>query len=566
MPIKAPKIHIIVIMVFLSFILVACGQQNGDTQKQPSKAPKKVPKNAISLQFYSSSAKRTWIDEVTAAFNAQDHRVDGKQIVVQVTHVTSGGSFRNIKEGKIKPDIWSPGDDSWIKLANVHWKNVHLKSLIPNTKPLVNVPLIIAMWEPMAQALGYPDKPVGWTDIARIAADPKGWAAFGHPEWGKFKWGHAHAEANSGFLTVISEIYASCGKTENLTVDDLKSPKVKKFLKTAESAIEHYGMSNSWIDNFMRTKGPGYLSAAVQYENTIIESNRKHGSTPFKLVAVYPKEGVFWTRHPVGVPEAEWVTPLKRQAAELYISYLLEEPTQRKAMEIGLRPISQTISVGNPFTAEYGVQTDISKVKAFRVPDERVLRRVRELWEEAKMPASVVLLLDISGSMQGESLENAKKGALTFIDKMNKWDELEVITFSDNAETLVHLNQVRDNGEIAKMKIQNLQVAGKTCLYDAIQEGLWSIRTRKKKVPGRRYGLIVLSDGKDTKSNLPPSELLSNLPKGDSSEVIKLFTIAYGSEADRKFLTEIAQATNARMFQSTTQEIQKVYRELSANF
>jgi Ca-activated chloride channel family protein len=76
----------------------------------------------------------------------------------------------------------------------------------------------------------------------------------------------------------------------------------------------------------------------------------------------------------------------------------------------------------------------------------------------------------------------------------------------------------------------------------------------------------VLSDGTDTKSNLPPSELLSNLPKGDSSEVIKLFTIAYGSEADRKFLTEIAQATNARMFRSTTQEIQKVYRELSANF
>ena len=566
MPIKALKIHIIVIMVFLSLIFGACEQQNGDTRKQPSKAQKQVPKNALTLQFYSSSAKATWIDEVTAAFNAQDHRVDGKQIVVEVTHVTSGGSFRNIKEGKIKPDIWSPGDDSWIKLANVHWKNIHLKTLMPTTKPLVNVPLIIAMWEPMAQALGYPDKPVGWTDIARIAADPKGWAAFGHPEWGKFKWGHAHAEANSGFLTVISEIYACCGKTENLTVDDLKNPKVKKFLKTAESAIEHYGMSNSWIDNFMRTKGPGYLSAAVQYENTIIESNRKHGSTPFKLVAVYPKEGAFWTRHPMGIPDAEWVTPLKRHAAELYIDYLLEEETQRKAMEIGLRPVSQTISVRDPFTAEYGVQTDISKVKAFRVPDERVLRRVRELWEEAKMPASIVLLLDISGSMQGEPLENAKKGALTFIDKMNKWDELEVITFNHNVKTLVNLNQVRDNGEIAKMKIQNLHANGDTRLYDAINEGLGSIREHRMKVADRRYGLIVLSDGMDTKSNLPSSKLLSNLPKGDSPDVLKLFTIAYGSGADRKILIEIAQATNARMFQSTTQEIEKVYRELSANF
>ena len=158
------------------------------TKEPPEKAPSTGPPSAIkpvqpktgslALEFYSSSAKRTWINEVTAAFNAQDHRVDGKQIVVEVTHVTSGGSFRNIKEGKIKPDIWSPGDDSWIKLANVHWNNIHLKTLMPTTKPLVNVPLIIAMWEPMAQALGYPDKPVGWTDIARIAADPKRLGSF----------------------------------------------------------------------------------------------------------------------------------------------------------------------------------------------------------------------------------------------------------------------------------------------------------------------------------------------------------------------------------------------------
>jgi Ca-activated chloride channel family protein len=546
------------------------------TKEPPEKAPSTGPPSAIkpvqpktgslALEFYSSSAKRTWINEVTAAFNAQDHRVDGKQIVVEVTHVTSGGSFRNIKEGKIKPDIWSPGDDSWIKLANVHWKNIHLKTLMPTTKPLVNVPLIIAMWEPMAQALGYPDKPVGWTDIARIAADPKGWAAFGHPEWGKFKWGHAHAEANSGFLTVISEIYASCGKTENLTVDDLKSPKVKKFLKTAESAIEHYGMSNSWIDNFMRTKGPGYLSAAVQYENTIIESNRKHGSTPFKLVAVYPKEGAFWTRHPVGIPDAEWVTPLKRQAAELYIDYLLEEETQRKAMEIGLRPVSQTISVGNPFTVEYGVQTDISKVKAFRVPDERVLRRVRELWEEAKMPASIVLLLDISGSMQGEPLENAKKGAMTFIDKMNKWDELEVITFNHQLTNLVPLDRISVNGEKGKQKIQTLFADGGTRLFDGMQKGLNSIKKRRQKAPMRRYGLVVLSDGDDTNSELGRYDFSDSLPKGDNPNVIKIFTIAYGGKANRDLLIEISNTTNARMFKSSPDAIEKVYRELSTNF
>ena len=156
--------------------------------------------------------------------------------------------------------------------------------------------------------------------------------------------------------------------------------------------------------------------------------------------------------------------------------------------------------------------------------------------------------------------------AKEIIDKMNKWDELEVITFYSEAEILVRLNQVRENGEVAKMKIQNLRAGGNTCLYDAISKGLRSIRIRKIRIPGRRYGLIVLSDGRDTKSIMEASKLLADLPQGDSPEVIKLFTIAYGSEADRKFLTAIAHATNARMFQSTTQEIEKVYRELSANF
>jgi Ca-activated chloride channel family protein len=150
----------------------------------------------------------------------------------------------------------------------------------------------------MARALGYPTKQLGWLDIAEVAATPGGWAAYGHPEWGKFRWGHAHPDANSGFLAVISEVYAALGKTQGITPEDLRSARVTTFLNNFEGAVEHYGLSNSWIDDLMHAKGPGYLSAAVQYENTIIESNGKHGNKPFKLVAIYPREGNVWTRHP----------------------------------------------------------------------------------------------------------------------------------------------------------------------------------------------------------------------------------------------------------------------------
>ena len=43
----------------------------------------------------------------------------------------------------------------------------------------MRTPLVIAMWEPMARALGWPKKPLGFADILRLADDPRGWAAAG---------------------------------------------------------------------------------------------------------------------------------------------------------------------------------------------------------------------------------------------------------------------------------------------------------------------------------------------------------------------------------------------------
>ena len=48
------------------------------------------------------------------------------------------------------------------------------------------------MWRPMAEALGWPGRPVRWKTIVELAANPKGWEAVGHPEWGRFRLGYPH--------------------------------------------------------------------------------------------------------------------------------------------------------------------------------------------------------------------------------------------------------------------------------------------------------------------------------------------------------------------------------------
>ena len=83
--------------------------------------------------------------------------------------------------------------------------------------PLMNTPLTIAMPKPMADALGYPQKPIGWADILTLTKDPQGWATYGHPEWGPFRLGKTNPNfSTSGLSALIAQNYAAAGKTRRL--------------------------------------------------------------------------------------------------------------------------------------------------------------------------------------------------------------------------------------------------------------------------------------------------------------------------------------------------------------
>ncbi len=548
--------------LFRAGILSRGGSQDSNGKDLTITPPKG---GTIEITMYSSSAKKKWINEMVNKFNSSGKTLGNKNIVVKQFHVTSGGSFDELKTGKIRPDIWSPGDESWLQLAATHWKNVKQKTLFENYKPLVNIPLIVAMWEPMARVLGYPN-PIGWKDIAAVAANPEGWKAYGHPEWAKFRWGHAHPDANSGFLTIISEVYAATGKTEGITPEDLKKPEVVSFLKEFEGTVEHYGLSNSWIDDLMHKKGPGYLSATVQYENTIIQTNEKHQNKPFKLVAIYPKEGNFWTQHPAAVLKEEWMTREKEEACNIFINYLLSKDAQQIAMQMGLRPFHEDIELSAPFDPEHGVQLDISKAQKFMVPGEDVLKRIRDLWEDVKVPATVVLVMDRSGSMKGEPMDNAKIGGVEFVKNMKHRDKLKITVFNNQVYDLTGFCNIQECGEDSIAKLQGLFADGGTALYDATAKAYNDLMALKKNEPGRRYSILVLSDGRDTSSKTKRHDFLDSLPEGEDFDVPKIYTIAYGNEADKDLLAEISNRTNARIFESSPEEIARTYKELSANF
>ena len=534
-----------------------------------SAAPGAPTGPAVDIVVSTSDGKKEWVEDVVKAFHDSKAEVGGKPIRVQLIHMKSGESMQKILDGKEKPTLWSPAGQAWIELINQTWKGRTNQNFVDASKPTVVSGLVIAMWEPMARALGWPDKPIGWDDITKVAGDPKGWASLNHPEWGAFRFGHGHPDfSTSAMLSVVSAIYAAAGKTAGLTTEDLKNPKVIEKLATLEKSIVHYGESSSWLTEKLCTRGPAYLSAVTLYESNVVKANDKYkAKMPFKLVAIYPKEGTFWENHPTGIVNADWVTAEQKQAAQKLLDFMTSKDQQAKAPKYGYRPTDKSVPVSAPIDAEHGADPAQSADKSLEYMSDSVFRRANELWHEVKKHSLVYMVLDTSGSMNGEPMNAAKKGTAQFIREMQKEDEVAVIAFSDRPRLVKPLGKVRDVGEGLAQSVEGLFADGATSLYDATLMALDLIEKHKKDSKEQKlYGVVVLSDGKDTSSTQKLSDLLDRMPANESADGTRIFTVAYGDEADEDLLKRVANSSNALYMKGNAGNIDKIYHKISAYF
>ncbi len=143
--------------------------------------------DAVEIELWTNDTKAEWVHAVTGPFNeARIETSSGRPVFVHVNQLSSGDVFPKISSGELKPTIWSPGDMSWINEANVIWEDLTGRPLTQDCTTSVYTVIGIGMWRPMAEAMGWPDEPIGWDEIVALASDPDGWDRYGHPEWGQF--------------------------------------------------------------------------------------------------------------------------------------------------------------------------------------------------------------------------------------------------------------------------------------------------------------------------------------------------------------------------------------------
>jgi len=304
------------------------------------------------------------------------------------------------------------------------------------------------------------------------------------------------------------------------------------------------------------------------YEANVVKANDKFkAKMPFKLVAIYPKEGTFWENHPTGLVNGDWVDAEQREAGEKFLAFMTSKEQQAKAPKYGYRPTDKSVPVTSPIDAEHGANPAQSSETGLEYVSDSIFRRANELWHEVKKHSTVYLVLDTSGSMNGEAMNAAKKGTAQFIREMQKEDEVAVIAFSDQPRLIKPVAKVRDVGESLAKSVEGLFAEGGTALFDATLMALDIIdKSKKESKEPRLYGVVVLSDGKDTSSRKKLSDLLDRMPDTEAADGTRIFTVAYGNEADEDLLKQVASRSNALFLKSDSGNIDKIYHSISAYF
>ncbi len=324
------------------------GSVSGDVtaQESPSAATSVDPSCTV-VNLAASSEKAALLKGFAAQYNGERRTVGAGCAQVAVVSKASGGAEQALARGwnesidGPRPDVWTPAASSWAVLLARTSRPQDKEDLVPAELPsIAQTPLVIAMPRPMAEALGWPTTPIGWSDLFALAKDPKGWGSQGPPGVGPLQ-----ARQDQPALL---DLGAQRHRRDLLRRDrPLVGPLGQGRRRPHDAApsssrsspsVVHYGDTTlTFLSNMAKADAAGrgltYVSAVTVEEKSVWDYNQGNptgdpttlgqGAKPrVPLVAVYPKDGTLMSDNPYIVLKAAWVDDAKRAVAADFLAYV----------------------------------------------------------------------------------------------------------------------------------------------------------------------------------------------------------------------------------------------------
>ena len=521
---KTGKHAVLAIIIFLAVLgFSAClGIGGGQTAGTGQEADTVIGNGRQSLRILSGSENQE-LEPILEDFSRESG------IRVEMTYQGSLDIMRVLEQDEIAYDAVWPASSLWLNVGDTGHRVKHGESISIS-------PVVFGIRQSLAEELGFVGREVSVRDILDAITA------------GKLKFCMTSAtQSNSGASAYIGFLYALLGNPDMITEEDLENEQLQSDIQALLSGVDRSSGSSDWLkDMFLE----GGYDAMVNYECLIIQANEELESRGEEtLYVVYPYDGLTLADSPLGYVDNG---DDDKETAFLELQeYLLSENVQNEIQRTGRRTGYTGISDENRdvFRTDWGVQPD-RVLSTMRMPSTDVLFQALNLYQtDFKKPSLSIYCLDYSGSMSGKGneqlvaameqlliQENAEKNFL----QASK-DEVNVLIFFDD-QVLAEYTAVGSGAELEALydRVESQDTGSGTDMYVAAEEALkvLSHYDLSQYTPA----VILMTDGMSGGSFDAFMEQYQEL-----GEDVPVFSIMFG-DADSEQLEELAEATNARVF------------------
>lgn len=490
--------------------------------------PTQDPKT-VYLEIFSSAEKANaerrderWLIDVVEAFNQQQQTVkSGAVIQVGIRNIPSGLGAQLITANAAKPAGFTPSNDLWLEILKqqgVSFKVVN-SALVPNSTGFV------------VESQAYQQLATGGEVTFERLLD----AILA----GKLTLGYPNPYSSSSALNLLYTIlWQAAGHNTDgrpLTDDDLRSPQIASMFTTFQNQVLVTTQTTLDLKDIFLRDQQKLQAFPLDYQSY----------ATLKQTPGFEKTGYV----PFGVPHSsplvsfKWNTPDQQEALSKFAAFATSAPMQQAAKTLGFEPTPYLTSKKFP-----------------PVPTGTVLESAQSFWKQRKdgdRTVYMMLVIDTSGSMQGDRLEGVKKGLRLASSAINAGNQVGLVTFGDRPVrrmTLAPFNELEQKRLL--VAIDDLKADGSTAMYDGLMIGLADLMEKQKADPNGRFSLMLLSDGEVT-TGLRLDQVQSVLR--DSG--IRIYPIAYG-EVNQQELQAIASLREGSVYDGNPETVQRLLKEL----
>jgi Ca-activated chloride channel homolog len=477
-----------------------------------------------------------------------------------------------------RPDVWVPESTTWMRLAE---SRQDAAQMIPAQQPsLTRSPVVLAMPQPMADALAKAKVKLTWRDLIGSKLAGMDWSQYGQPSWGKFKLAMADPSQSTAALNALLAV-ADTNDDGQITATERQS--VSTLWNDSDQALYQPTPDGIIQQLIIKTQSDASTQQILQYVSAFpaleqdVASYNSDDAPNVKLAAVYPTDGAAaadfpylvlnWSHAKLSGP-ARQAQQQRDQVANAFLNYLRTASARSQFLSNGFRDANSR--GGADLTPDNGVTRTVSTpVRADMEPSSISLSV--SMWTALSRPTNMLLLVDVSDGM-GDTVSGTNKAkwrllcgaAADTVNLLGPQAKLGLWGFSSGVSggkgytelsPLKALNAGGDNGgshlDDITGDLTGLQTGGQLTLYDSAAAAYQKMRASYQ--ANAVNEVVIITGGGTDHSTIDLTALTAQLKKDNRhDQPLPIITIGYGDQAQLSSLQAISSATGGRSYASDT--------------